>query len=125
MTSRELNQLLLAAFPELNTAFEEETSWQEGVDTGHYVTYEDVFVPFLKNAIEESNEELIERIMTFLEGLAIKKDENIDNLLMVAVFENIDSFNDPKEYTSRFKKTTAALYDEYHSHNQNIFNAGV
>jgi hypothetical protein len=37
MTPRELNLKLLAAFPELERAYREETSWQEGDDTGSHV----------------------------------------------------------------------------------------
>ncbi len=42
MTSKCLNQKLLAAFPELERPYRDQTEWQEGDDTGSHVVYGDV-----------------------------------------------------------------------------------
>ena len=57
MTNKELNQFLIASFPELKHAYNEEVSWQEGDDTGSHVVFGDVFTPYLEKLIETKNEE--------------------------------------------------------------------
>ncbi len=47
MTSKCLNQKLLAAFPELERPYRDQTEWQEGDDTGSHVVYGDVLVPVI------------------------------------------------------------------------------
>ena len=46
MEKSKLNEMLLEHFPELKVEFDNQTSWQEGMDTGCTVTYADVFAPF-------------------------------------------------------------------------------
>ncbi len=45
MTSKEMNLKLLSAIPEVSNKYYEETSWQDGEDTGSHVIYADVLVP--------------------------------------------------------------------------------
>lgn len=51
MEPRDLNTALLEAFPELAPDFHEYVSWQDGMDTGAFITYEDVFRSRLEKAI--------------------------------------------------------------------------
>ena len=52
MQAKELNSLLLEKFPELKKKFDDETSWQDGIETGSFIVFEDVFMPFLEANIE-------------------------------------------------------------------------
>ncbi len=52
MKPRDLNTLLLSKFPNLRDAFEKETSWQEGINTGCIVVFEDVFMPYIVYCVE-------------------------------------------------------------------------
>ena len=49
--TKELNTMLLEAFPELKERFEDETSWDDGIETGSYVVYEDIFMPHVVQAL--------------------------------------------------------------------------
>lgn len=44
MDERQLNSVMLEAFPELAQPFDEYTSWQDGRDTGCFLTYEDLLL---------------------------------------------------------------------------------
>jgi len=98
MTCKELNEKLLQTFPELNEAFEEETSWQEGLETGSTVVYEDVFMPFVEEAIEKNDNATISRIFDFIEELAQAEDEYTKQLLMICIFDNLLFFDDEINY---------------------------
>lgn len=45
MTSKELNLKLIEFFPEIKDVYFEETSWQDGDETGSHVVYAEIFVP--------------------------------------------------------------------------------
>ena len=68
--TKELNTMLLEAFPELKERFEDETSWDDGIDTGSYVVYEDIFMPYVVQAFVDNDQESINRVMQFVEKLA-------------------------------------------------------
>ena len=46
-----LNEKLLVLFPELKSEFEDYVSWQDGMGTGAFLTYEDVFRPHVEHAL--------------------------------------------------------------------------
>ena len=48
MQAKELNQLLINSFPELEAKFHEEVDWQDGYETGSFVVFEDVFMRFVE-----------------------------------------------------------------------------
>ena len=98
MTCKELNQKLLDSFPELSKSFEEETSWQEGLETGSTVVYEDVFMPFVEESIEKNDDARISRIFNFIEELAQFDDEYARQLLMICIFDNLVFFDDEIDY---------------------------
>ena len=98
MKSRELNQMLLSAVPEIKSKFENETNWQEGLDTGNFIVFEDVFLPYLESKVELDDKVMIEKIYSFIESLCDIDDEYVKNVLYVAVLENFSNFENPNPY---------------------------
>ena len=87
MKERQLNDLMLAAFPELTQAFGEYTSWQDGPDTGCFLTYEDLLLPIARRALEEGDDETAARVATFVEELLGLGDDYAENVATVALLE--------------------------------------
>ena len=56
MTSKELNLKLKYAFPEIEKTYDEETSWQDGDNTGSHIVYGDILIPFIKQQYKLNNE---------------------------------------------------------------------
>ena len=112
MTSKELNENLLLNFPELKEKFEDETSWQEGIDTGSFVVFEDVFMPFVKDSIKNNSKDIINKIFDYVEKLSLNNDEYVQNVLYVAILENIASFDDKQIYIKYFKNNTLKIFNE-------------
>ena len=48
MTCKELNLKLIELLPEIKKMYEEETSWQEGDNTGSHIVFSDVFFPYIR-----------------------------------------------------------------------------
>ena len=69
MTSKKLNGILLLTFPDLKEKFEKETSWQDGIDTGCFITFEDVFMPYVKEAVSKCDLNKIKEVFEFIEYL--------------------------------------------------------
>ncbi|MGG5372411.1 hypothetical protein [Enterococcus sp. AZ196] len=65
MTSKELNLLLIKTFPNLNNAYMQEVSWQEGNSTGSHTVYGDVLTPYVISCIENNNQKEIKEIFTY------------------------------------------------------------
>lgn len=112
MTSQELNENLLSNFPELKEKFEEETSWQEGIETGSFVVFEDVFMPFVKDSVKNNSKDIINKIFDYIEKLSFSNDGYVQNVLYVAILENIASFEDVQKYTKYFKNNTSKIFGE-------------
>ena len=110
MTCKELNENLLEKFPELKENFEEETSWQDGIETGSTVVYEDVFMPFVEEAIERRDEKAISRIFDFIEELAEVDDDYTKQLLMVCIFDNLMFFDDEINYEKWLRPNSLNLF---------------
>lgn len=114
MKSKELNQMLLDEYPELKNKFEEETSWQDGIDTGSTVVYEDVFVPFMLEHISSQNNDRIERDFKFIEKLAeLSNDEYVKQVILLTIFDNLKFYDDKAEYKKWFGKKTLELLSKY------------
>ena len=112
MNPKELNNLLLKKFPELNSKFNEETSWQEGIETGSFIVFEDVFMPFLEVNVEMNNSDMVERIYSFIESLCDIDDEYVQNILYVAILENISSYANPEPFIKPLKEKSMKIYNE-------------
>lgn len=89
MNSRELNKLLIKAFPNLKEEYIEEVSWQEGDDTGSHTVYGDVFTPYLRNCIEEYKSEKIVQAFKYLERLLNLKDAYADEVVTFSILESV------------------------------------
>ena len=89
MTSSELNLKLTTSFPEIQDVYLEETSWQDGDETGSHVVYADVFVPFIKGQIQESNQPLLLRTFDYIEALLGLDDAYANEVIALSVLESL------------------------------------
>ena len=69
MEPRDLNTALLEVFPELAPDFHEYVSWQDGMGTGAFLTYEDVFRSRFEKAIALVDVAFLQRAGAFIEEL--------------------------------------------------------
>lgn len=84
-----LNKLLLEAFPELTDKFEDYTSWQDGMETGCFLTYEDLLLPIAREALDARDEKKLVRIGSFIEKLMNLGDEYAVNVVTVGLLEGL------------------------------------
>lgn len=89
MNAEQLNKLLLEAFPELGDKFEDYTSWQDGMETGCFLTYEDLLLPVAREALNAKDEEKLARIGSFIEELMILGDDYAVNVATVGLLEGL------------------------------------
>ena len=89
MTSKELNLNLVKYFPEIKDVYIQETSWQDGDDTGSHVVYADIFVPFIKSQIAQNNKVLLVRIFKYIEQLLTLNNEYINEVVALSVLESL------------------------------------
>ena len=87
-----LNKLLLETFPELSKQFEEHTSWQDGMETGCFVTYEDLLLPLARHALDDHDETLLTRLGIFIEQLMTSGDAYAVNLATVGLIEGLKAY---------------------------------
>jgi hypothetical protein len=112
MKEIELNELLLSKFPELKKNFEEETSWQDGLNTGCIVTFEDVFMPLFEKAVDTNNENLLKRISIFIEELSNIDDDYVQNVFYIAILENISSYKNKEKFITCLLTNSKRIYTE-------------
>lgn len=114
MLPKELNIRLIATFPEIRETYEEETSWQEGDDTGAHVVYADVFVPFIKQQLKMRNEKVLERIFVYIEEMLCLGDEYAFEVVSLSVLESLllDNEVDKVSVLDYAKKKTHQEIDE-------------
>ena len=114
MTSKELNLKLITAIPEIEDAYYQETSWQDGDETGSHIVYADVFVPYIKEQILAQNESILARVFDYIENLLTMDDEYANEVVALSVFESL-LFDDDISVTSfiRFvKEKSLHIIDE-------------
>lgn len=85
MTSTQLNLKLIESFPQIKDVYLEETSWQDGDETGSHVVYADIFVPFIREQIVGKNEQMLIKIFNYIEGLLNLKDEYANKVVALSV----------------------------------------
>jgi len=114
MTSKKLNLKLVAAFPELEQAYREQTEWQEGDKTGSHVVYENVLVPAMRMLIKSGNCQSVQKYADFLEELLALDDEYVTEVIAVSVIESIffDTI-DKKAFKALLGQRGKAIWDEY------------
>lgn len=89
MNAARLNKLLLEAFPELAEKFEDYTSWQDGMKTGCFLTYEDLLLPVAREALDAKDDEKLARIGSFIERLMTLGDDYAANVATVGLLEGL------------------------------------
>jgi len=79
---------LFASFPALRSKYEDEGDYINGLS---HLCYEIVFVPFIRQAVFDGNENLIASICDYFERMAgsDNEDERVSELLAVSVLEPI------------------------------------
>lgn len=92
MTPFELNKELLNKFPQLTKNFEEETSWQDGFDTGSITVFEDVFMPYIVHCVENDLSEETKQVFDYIEECTTSSDSYKKAVIDVAIIENIHSY---------------------------------
>ena len=112
MNERQMNESLLAAFPELKDEFEKYVSWQDGMDTGAFLTYEDVFRQHLERAIEKGDASFLKRAGSFIEDLYLTGDKYAMNVVYVGILEGLKANCDNKAVHAFLKPTTKKEFDE-------------
>jgi len=89
MIPKELNLKLIAAFPELERDYLEQTDWQEGDETGSHIVFGDVLVPIMLMLIKSGNYQFVKRYTDFLEELLALDDEYTTDVIATSVIESI------------------------------------
>lgn len=92
MDETKLNLLLLKRFPELTRQFEEYTSWQDGIATGCFVTYEDLLLPLARQALDAHDGNFLTRLGDFIEELMNSGDEHAVNVATVGLIEGLKAY---------------------------------
>lgn len=84
-----MNEALPAAFPDLSAELNEYVSWQDGMDTGAFMAFEDAFRPHVQKAIMDNDEAFLPRSSNFIEKLFVSGDENAVNVVTVGILEGL------------------------------------
>ena len=88
MTEHELNAILMDAFPELKeelTLYMEEDG--DGMDTGCFLTHEDVLHPFIDQAFKDEDQQILKRVGAYVERLLNLNDEYAENVAIIGIVE--------------------------------------
>lgn len=112
MNEKQMNELLLTAFPELKEEFEKYTSWQDGMDTGAFLTYEDVFRPHVERAVEDGDAGFLDRAGSFIEDLYLTGDEYAVNVVYVGILEGLKANCDNEAVNAFLGPATKKEFDE-------------
>lgn len=89
MTRRELNLLLVEAFPGLKTAYDSVVSWQDGDNTGSHVVFGDVFTPHLISILRARDSQCVVKALTFIEDVLSLEDKYADEVIAFSVLEGL------------------------------------
>lgn len=90
-----LNKLLLETFPELAEQFKEYTSWQDGMEAGCFLTFEDLLLPIARHALDEHDEAFLVRLGVFIEQLMTSGDALAINVAIVGLIEGLKAYGNP------------------------------
>lgn len=114
MTSKELNLTLLGFLPELKSVYLEETSWQEGDDTGSHVVFSDVFYPYIAEILKDNHSAMIHKCFFAIERMIELNDEYAEEVLELSLFENF-FYQDNLQINVRqyMGEKTKNKYDKY------------
>ena len=59
-----------------------------------------------------NNNDVIERIYSFIESLCDINDEYVQNILYVAILENISSYSNPKPFIKHLKEKSKKTFND-------------
>ena len=112
MNESELNEKLLVSFPELKSEFEDYVSWQDGMETGAFLTYEDVFRPHVEHALATGDSVFLERAADFIEALYLTGDDYAMSVVYVGILEGLKAGCDNEKVREFLKPVTLEQFDE-------------
>ena len=104
MTYDNINSVLIERFPELAKEIKKEYDWWKDEEPPPYCLYEDVMNSsgFMQNLLyEETNIELIKRVFTMFEDMAMCEDVDVRTLVKVGLLEHL--WGDVKLLTVAYK----------------------
>ena len=106
MDAKQLNQLLIEKFPELEKEYHEAIDWQEGDETGSHVVYGDVFNQHIEKKIKKKNNAEIQKVFAFIEEILAKNEKYSDEVIMFSVLERLmldkEQFQGCKKYFGKY-----------------------
>lgn len=106
--------VLMGTFPEIRKdllACMEEDG--EGMDTGCFLTHEDVHHPFVVAAIDDDDTEVLKRAGDYAEALLASHDEYAENVAAVDLVEWLALDHPSEMVRDALGQMGKALYDEY------------
>ena len=112
MTERELNELLMGAFPKIRDellAYMEEDG--DGMDTGCFLTHEDVLHPLIEKAVDDNDSEGLKRVGDYVEALLASHDEYAENVATVGLVEWLALEHPGEAVRDALGERGRALYD--------------
>lgn len=112
MNESELNEKLLSSFPELKSEFMNYVSWQDGIKTGAFLTYEDVFRPHVEHALMIGDSAFLERVADFIETLYLSGDAYAMNVICIGILEGLKANCDHKKVRAFLRPITRKQFDE-------------
>ena len=108
---RDYNTMLLNLFPNLKEKFDEYTNWQEGIDTGSTLVYEDVFIPYAIEQIANNNQEEISKIIHLIDEMVNSNNRYCQNLVEVAVLEALRADPEGQKIRDYLTDNSLSMYD--------------
>lgn len=100
MGAKQLNELLLKTFPGLQKNFNKITDWQDGIETGSIIVFEDVYFKYIKRFIK--NEKISKANFEFIKLLLDSNDEYAINVVTIAIIENMIATMKKEDYVKYF-----------------------
>jgi hypothetical protein len=108
----ELNEVLLNEFPELKEAFDEYASRQDGMDTGCFLTYEDLLLPRIRMAFRDCDDRFLKRACHFVEYLLTMGDAYAENVATVGILEGVKTAEDARVVRAHLGPTSLEVFDD-------------
>lgn len=112
MNSRDLNEKLLESFPELSEELNNFMSEEDGLDTGAFLTYEDVFRKHIEVAIRVKDNAFLQRAGKFTEALMETDDEYACSVVTVGVLEGLKANCEENEVVAFLQPKCLAEFEE-------------
>ncbi len=110
-TDVKYNNLILNMFPSIKEAFEENTSWQAGIETAIILTYEDVLVPYIVEQLNQNNLEQINKIVNLIEDMITSNDDYLFNVALIGVLEALRGKQVGQKIRDFLKERSLEEYD--------------